>query len=74
MEKRKNRKLNKEQSPQKTDKNYHLKSDAVESLVSDEVPQYTEEELNKYRRKSRFHISPFFWVLFNKAWFAGAVC
>lgn len=57
--------------------NYELKSDAVDALVnadSEEVPQYSEEELSKYRSKSKFHIPETVKVLFIKGWFAGAVC
>lgn len=61
----------------KKNKNYELKSDAVEKLVKAEkgdVPQFSEEELRKYRSKGRFKISNTVKVLFLKAWFAGAVC
>lgn len=60
-----------------TNKNYNLKSDAVETLVNadtDEVPEYSEEELAKYRTPSKFRIPETAKVLFLKAWFAGAVC
>lgn len=58
-------------------KNYELKSDAVDELVnadSGEVPEYSQEELNKYRSKSRIRIPQTVKILFIKAWFAGAVC
>ena len=58
-------------------KNYELKSDAVEKLVQAEagdVPEFSEEELKKYRSKSRFNLSNTAKVLLLKAWFAGAVC
>ena len=62
----------------KKNKNYELKSDAVDKLLKaeeGEVPEFTEEELRKYRSKSnRFKISNTVKVLFLKAWFAGAVC
>ncbi len=57
--------------------NYDLKSDAVETLANadtDETPEYSQEELNRYRKTSKFHISDAAKVLFIKAWFAGAVC
>lgn len=57
--------------------NYDLKSDAVEELVNadtGEVPEYSEEELAKYRTGGKFHIPEPVKVLFLKAWFAGAVC
>ncbi len=56
---------------------YDLKTDAVEALVnadSEEAPEYTEEELNKYRKHKGFHIPEAVKILFIKAWFAGAVC
>ncbi len=60
-----------------SDKNYHLKSEAVERLVhaeTGEVPQYSEEELKRYRSKKRFQIPHWVKILFLKAWFPGAVC
>lgn len=61
----------------KNNKNYELKSDAVEKLLKAEkgdVPEFSEEELRKYRSKGRFKIPSTVKVLFLKAWFAGAVC
>lgn len=61
----------------KAEKNYNLKSEAVETLVNadtEEAPQYSEEELAKYRSKSRIRISEPVKILFLKAWFSGAVC
>lgn len=58
-------------------KNYQLKSDAVEKLVKAEagdVPEFSEEELKKYRSKSKFSLSNSVKVILLKAWFAGAVC
>lgn len=60
-----------------TNKNYNLKSDAVETLVNadtEDVPEYSEEELARYRTPKKFHIPETVKVLFLKAWFAGAVC
>lgn len=60
-----------------SEKNYNLKSEAVDELVdaqSGEVPEYSEEELAKYRTGGKFHIPESVKVLFLKAWFAGAVC
>ncbi len=60
-----------------SEKNYNLKSDAVEDLVdaqNGEVPEYSEEELAKYRSGGKFKIPEAVKVLFLKAWFAGAVC
>ena len=56
--------------------NYELKSDAVEKLLdaqNGEVPDFTQEELDKYRRH-KFTIPNVVKVMFIKAWFAGAVC
>lgn len=61
----------------KEEKNYDLKSDAVEKLVnadSQQTPTYSKEELNKYRSKKGFHIPDPLKVILIKAWFAGAVC
>lgn len=57
--------------------NYDLKSEAVETLVgaeSENTPQYSQEELNKYRSRGKIKIPELVKVLFLKAWFAGAVC
>ncbi len=56
--------------------NYHFSSEAVEALANadtEEIPQYSEEELKKYRKK-KFQIPMLAKVLFIKAWFYGAVC
>ena len=56
--------------------NYELKSEAVEKLVDAQkgnVPQFSQEELDKYRRK-KLSIPEWAKVIFIKAWFAGAVC
>lgn len=61
----------------KNNKNYELKSDAVEKLLKAEkgdVPEFSEAELKKYRSKGRIKISNTAKVLLLKAWFAGAVC
>ena len=60
-----------------SEKNYNLKSDAVDELVdaqAGEAPEYSEEELAKYRSGGKFRIPEAVKVLFLKAWFAGAVC
>ncbi len=54
--------------------NYELKSKAVEDLVSDETPEYSQEELYKYRKKKGFHIPEWLKIVFIKFWFYGAVC
>ena len=58
-------------------RNYELKSDAVEKLLKAEagdVPEFSEEELKKYRSKGGIKIPNTAKVLLLKAWFAGAVC
>lgn len=57
-------------------KNYDLNSEAVDTLANadkEEIPQYSEEELSKYRKK-KFQIPNWLKVIFVKFWFAGAVC
>lgn len=57
--------------------NYDLKSKAVDDLVnadSGETPKYSQEELNKYRSRSKIRISETVKVVFLKVWFPGAVC
>lgn len=64
-------------SKKSNNKNYELKSDAVERLLkaeAGEVPEFSEEELKKYRSKGGIKIPNTVKVLFLKAWFAGAVC
>ncbi len=55
-------------------KNYDLKSTAVEDLVAEEAPEYSQEELNRYRTKKGFHIPSVLKVMLLKLWFYGAVC
>lgn len=58
-------------------KNYSLNVDAVETLASSDkenVPDYSKEELNKYRSRKGFHLPNWLKMLGIKAWFAGAVC
>lgn len=57
--------------------NYELKSEAVEQLVEamhDEAPQYSQEELDKYRTKRGITVPAWLKIVLLKAWFAGAVC
>lgn len=57
-------------------KRYELKTDAVEDLVqahAGNAPQYSKEELEKYRKK-RWKLPNWLKVLLIKAWFYGAVC
>ena len=56
---------------------YRIKAEAVEDLVKankENTPSYSEEELKKYRSKSRLNINPVFKALFIKFWFSGVVC
>ena len=56
--------------------NYELKSDAVDKLLEAQegnVPEFSQEELDKYRKK-KWSIPEPVKILFIKAWFAGAVC
>lgn len=58
-------------------KNYNLKSDAVEALANadtEEAPEYSQEELNQYRTRKGFKLSDTVKILLIKGWFAGAVC
>ena len=67
----------KSRSESEKQSNYQLKSDAVEELANadtSETPQYSAEELGKYRSKKGIHIPEPVKILFIKAWFAGAVC
>ncbi len=60
-----------------SEKNYTLKSEAVDDLVqaqAGQAPRYSEEELARYRTGGKFHIPETVKVLFLKAWFPGAVC
>ena len=56
---------------------YRIKTEAVEDFVNankENTPSYSEEELKKYRSKSRLNINPVFKALFIKFWFSGVVC
>ena len=56
--------------------NYNLKSEAVDALVnaeSEDTPEYSQEELNKYRSRKGIHIPETVKILFIKAWFAAPV-
>ena len=69
--------MEKDTMSKENQKNYELKSDAVDKLLKaekGEVPEFSQEELNKYRKKSRIKLSETAKVLLLKAWFAGAVC
>lgn len=61
----------------KKNKNYDLKSDAVETLAgadTQEAPQFSQEELDRYRSRRGIRVPELLKILFVKAWFAGAVC
>lgn len=60
-----------------SNKNYDLKSEAVENLVnadSGTAPEFSQEELEKYRSRKGIRIPEAVKLLFIKAWFSGAVC
>lgn len=64
-------------SKKKNEKNYELKSDAVDKLLKaekGEVPEFSQEELKKYRSKGGIKLPQPLKVILLKAWFAGAVC
>ena len=61
----------------KDNKNYELKSEAVDRLLKaekGEVPEFSQEELKKYRSKGGLKLPETLKVVLLKAWFAGAVC
>ena len=58
-------------------RNFDLKTDAMDALVNndaEQVPQYSQEELKKYRSRGGIRIPGWLKALGIKAWFAGAVC
>ena len=64
-------------SKNKNNHNYELKSDAVDKLLKAEagdVPEFSQEELKKYRSKGGIKIPQPLKVILLKAWFPGAVC
>jgi len=75
---KKKQKRSKETVPSETGSiNYRLKSQAVEELVdanSGNAPEYSQEELERYRRKSKFSLPQMAKLVLIKAWFPGAVC
>ena len=55
---------------------YDLKTDAIEALANadtEDVPEYSKEELEKYRTQSPIRIPEVLKVCFLKWWFAGAM-
>ena len=66
-----------DQNQKENQTNYSLNTDAVETLASasaETAPDYSKEELNKYRSRGRFHLPNWLKMIAIKAWFAGAVC
>lgn len=56
---------------------YKLNTQAVEDLATADksnTPEYSEEELNKYRSKMGLKLSDWLKIVLIKAWFAGSVC
>ena len=56
---------------------YKLKSDAVNDLITaneENSPAVSPEELKKYRKQSKLHLSDTLKAVLIKMWFAGAVC
>ena len=70
--------MEKDTMSKENQKNYELKSDAVEKLLKaekGEVPEFSQEELNKYRSgKTKWRFPQWLKVLGIKTWFYGAVC
>lgn len=58
-------------------RNFDLKTEAMDALVNNDaekVPDYSEDELKKYRSRGGFRIPNWLKMIAIKAWFAGAVC
>lgn len=56
---------------------FDLKTDAIDALVNgdpEQVPEYSEEEIKKYRKTKGFHLPDWLKVIGIKAWFYGAIC
>ncbi len=56
---------------------YSKKSKAIETLISaskENTPEYSEEELAKYKSPKKFKLSTLSKALLLKCWFSGAVC
>lgn len=67
----------KQENKDKIPGNYDLKYEAMDALTNsdqEKVPQYSKEELGKYRTKGRLHIPNWLKVIAIKAWFYGAIC
>ena len=64
-------------APEQAGSYYDLPLKAVDDLVTaDESnsPPVTDQELRKYRSRSRIHLADWLKALLIKAWFSGAVC
>lgn len=62
---------------EKASVNYDLSSEAVETLANagnGETPQYSQEELDRYKSKKGFKIPEPVKIIFVKTWFSGAIC
>ena len=58
-------------------RNFDLKTEAMDALVNNDaekVPDYSKEELKKYRSRGSVRIPNWLKMICIKAWFAGAVC
>ncbi len=69
--------MSKKKAFQEERDSYDLKTKAVEDLVSaseENTPEYSDEELVKYKSKSKLHIPNAVKALFVKFWFGGMVC
>ncbi len=57
---------------------YKLNKEAIEDLASandeGEKPEYSKEELKRYKSSASWHLPTLVKVIFIKFWFAGAVC
>lgn len=56
---------------------YRLNTKAVDELAGatkENTPQYSEEELKKYRSKGGLKLPEWLKIILIKAWFAGAIC
>lgn len=66
-----------ESQTEEINSNYELHSEAVEQLVEamqEEAPEYSQEELDRYRTKRRIQIPRWLKILLLKTWFYGMVC
>jgi hypothetical protein len=61
----------------KVSSNYDLSSEAVETLANagkGDAPQYSREELDRYKSKKGIKIPDPVKIIFVKTWFSGAIC